>query len=79
MHKRAYCFIDPKSPVYKPDLRHRKVARARQLGLPIPPELEVDDGPGGEEYLNQLAKLIGLLNPEEGAVDQLLDEVADLH
>ncbi len=79
MHKRAYCFINPKSPVYKPDLRRRKVARARQLSLSIPPELEMADGPGGEEYLNQLAKLIGLLNPEEGAVDQLLDEVADLH
>ncbi len=29
--------------------------------------------------MNQLARLIGAIHPEEGAADQLLDDVVELH
>lgn len=53
-HHREWCFIDPKSRVYKPDIRQRKVNRARALGVPIPPEIDIDDKVGGHNLVSKV-------------------------
>ena len=43
MHKREYCFIDPKSKAYKPEVRARRLEQARKKGIEIPKDiLEMD-------------------------------------
>ncbi len=73
-HHREWCFIDPKSRVYKPEVRRRKVARARALGLPIPPEIDIDDDVGGSNLLEKVEQLVGFLVESEDERQQLVDE-----
>ncbi len=78
MHPRERCFIDPKSPMYRPEVRARKVATARKLGITIPPELLVDDAP--PEKLNMLTSaytLLGALGQDKDATERLVDELID--
>lgn len=35
-HSREWCYIDPKSRAYKPEVRQRRVAQAQARGLAIP-------------------------------------------
>ena len=53
MHKRELCFIDPKSRMYRPEVRQRKVMQARKLGLPIPPEIDIKDEPPQQNLISQ--------------------------
>ncbi len=45
-HRRDMCFIDPNSKMYRPEVRARKVAQAKKLGLAVPPEIDIQDEPG---------------------------------
>ena len=47
-HRPDLCFIDPKSPVFKPEVRSRRLAAAVAKGIPIP-QAVVDQKP--EEVL----------------------------
>jgi hypothetical protein len=42
-HSREWCYIDPRSKAYKPEVRQRRVAQAKARGVPIPPELLIED------------------------------------
>lgn len=42
-HSREWCYVDPKSKAYKPEVRQRRVAQAQARGIPVPQELLVND------------------------------------
>lgn len=50
-HAREWCFIDPNSKAYKPEVRERRVAQAKARGIPIPPELEVVEKSAGHNLI----------------------------
>ncbi len=74
-HPTEWCWADPKSKVYKPAVRRRKVARARALGIPIPPELDIDDEEdGGNNLVSQVEKLVACMLDNEHERQQMVDE-----
>ena len=38
-HRRDYCFIDPKSRAYKPDVRARRISDAQKRGIKVPQDI----------------------------------------
>ena len=77
MHPRERCFIDPKSPLYKPEVHAKKVATARKLGITSPPELLVDDAPGQVNWLISAYMLLGAMGQDEDTTERLVDELID--
>ena len=75
-HSREWCYIDPASKVYKPEVRLRRVAQARARGIKIPAELDVDDKPSSTNLVSDLEAIVGLVGGagegKEALVDQLL-------
>ncbi len=75
MHKRELCFIDPKSRMYRPEVRQRKVMQARKLGLPIPPEIDIKDEPPQHNLISQAYQLVGLVGVDDEQKERLVDEL----
>ena len=42
-HSREWCYVDPKSRAYKPEVRQRRVAQAKARGIQVPQELLEED------------------------------------
>lgn len=38
-HKREYCFIDPGSKAYKPDVRAKRICEAQKRGIIVPRDI----------------------------------------
>ncbi len=71
-HPAEWCWADPKSKVYNPTVRKRKVARARALRIPIPPELDIDNGEADEDNLiNKVEKLVACMLDNEHERQQM--------
>ncbi len=51
-HSREWCYIDPRSKVYKPEVRERRLAQAKAKGVKIPQWiLDMDKGKGKINYV----------------------------
>ncbi len=72
-HSREWCYIDPKSKVYKPEVHQRRVAQARARGIKIPPELEVEDAPSGHNLIASLEAIVGLVGDAGENKEALVD------
>jgi hypothetical protein len=72
-HSREWCYIDPKSKVYKPEVRQRRVAQARARGLKIPAELEIDDVPASTNLVSDLEAIVGLVGGAGESREALVD------
>ncbi len=74
-HPTEWCWTDPKSKVYKPAVRRRKVARARAMGIPIPPELDIEDEEAdGDNIVSKVEKLVACMLDNEHERQQMVDE-----
>ena len=65
MHKWELCFIDPKSRMYRPEVRQRKLLHARKLGIPIPPEIDIKDEAPQHNLISQAYQLVGLVGVDD--------------
>ena len=72
-HSREWCYIDPKSKVYKPEVRQRRVAQARARWLSIPAELDIDDQPSSTNLVSDLEAIVGLVGDAGDNKDALVD------
>jgi hypothetical protein len=72
-HSREWCYIDPKSKVYKPEVRQRRVAQARARGLKIPAEIDIDDVPSSTNLVSDLEAIVGLVGGAGDGREALVD------
>lgn len=57
-HDRKWCYIDPQSAAYKPDVRIRRIQQAKKKGAPLPAYLQ-DEEPGKVNMVRPDSTMIG--------------------
>lgn len=72
-HQREWCYIDPKSKVYRPEVRARRVAQAKQRGLAIPPKIDINDAPSSNNLIANLEAVVGLIGAAGDQKQSLVD------
>jgi hypothetical protein len=77
LHKPELCFIDPKSKMYRPEVRQRKLETARRLGKTIPPELLRDDKPRQQNMMEAAYSLVGMFSQDPEVRERLVDELLE--
>lgn len=83
-HRREYCFIDPGSKAYKPDVRAKRLADAARRGIKVPQDvLDMAPLPAQNAVLpGPVADLTGALklagNLDDSYVDQIVEAVLEL-
>ena len=76
-HSREWCYVDPKSRAYKPEVRQRRVAQAKARGIPVPPELLVEDAGKSQNLVQELGQLLATMGGSGPAQDTLLDQLLE--
>jgi len=77
-HSDEWCFINPRSKAYRPDVRARRVAQAKARGIKIPPELEVADAPDSNNMVANVQALVGLFGGSGEQSEALIDQILSL-
>jgi hypothetical protein len=83
-HRREYCFIDPASKAYKPDVRAKRLADAQRRGVKIPQDiLDMAPVPSYNAVIpGPVADLTGALklagNLDDAYVEQVVEAVLEI-
>lgn len=64
--------------MYKPEVRQRRVAQARARGLKIPPEIDIEDKPSGNNLIASLEAIVGLVGDAGEGRETLIDQLLTL-
>lgn len=85
-HDRKWCYIDPQSAVYKPDVRTRRIQQAVRKGVTLPAYLQDEQpsrigmmGPDSTMVrdVQGALRLLGMLSEDE--VQAQTDEIVNSH
>jgi hypothetical protein len=78
-HRRDFCFIDPHSKAYKPDVRAKRLSDALKKGIKVPQDiLDMAPLPSFNAVLpGPVADLTGALKMAGGLDDKYVDQIVE--